>query len=235
MGAFMHKYEFDTTAGSGLSGAHPGQCRRDHARHRLAVVGDALLPATRTRLATVVHRDLGRHGLAIVPDNVRAHRGRPLLHQHLGVPPARRPDPGTSPDDIDRTLFAAGGIKLDPYELPDEPDYMARARTYRRRQLPSFLERPPLDRLAAEHAAAQDRRRTGGRIVSHEAQRRAARSDHVAHSLGRERLRDVSSSARRSARWRSVRSKQVWSRSIGDEGYELGRQVGDGHRRYRVR
>ena len=68
--------------------------------------------------------------------------------------------PGTSPDDIDRTLFAAGGIKLDPYEPPDEPDYEARAERIAQATA-SFLERPPLDRFASDHAAAQERRADG--------------------------------------------------------------------------
>ncbi len=68
--------------------------------------------------------------------------------------------PGTSPDDIDRTLFAAGGIKLDPYEPPDEPDYEARGERIAQATT-SFLERPPLDRFASDHAAAQARRAEG--------------------------------------------------------------------------
>ena len=68
--------------------------------------------------------------------------------------------PGTSPDDIDRTLFAAGGIKLEPYEVPDEPGYAERGQRIAATTA-GFLEDPPVDRVASEHAAAQQRRRDG--------------------------------------------------------------------------
>jgi phosphohistidine swiveling domain-containing protein len=68
--------------------------------------------------------------------------------------------PGTSPDDIDRTLFAAGGIKLDPYEVPDEDGYAERGQRIAATTT-DFLENPPIDRVASEHAAAQERRRDG--------------------------------------------------------------------------
>jgi rifampicin phosphotransferase len=68
--------------------------------------------------------------------------------------------PGTSPEDIDRTLFAAGGIALDPYEAPDEPGYAERGRRIAATTA-EFLENPPVERVAAEHAAAQARRSEG--------------------------------------------------------------------------
>ncbi len=68
--------------------------------------------------------------------------------------------PGTSPEDIDRTLFAAGGIQLDPYEVPDEPGYAERGERIAATTA-EFLEHPPVDRVAAEHEVAQARRREG--------------------------------------------------------------------------
>ena len=68
--------------------------------------------------------------------------------------------PGTSPEDIDRTLFAAGGIKLDPYEVPDEPGYAERGQRIAATTA-DFLEHPPVGRIATEHDQAQARRRDG--------------------------------------------------------------------------
>jgi pyruvate,water dikinase len=68
--------------------------------------------------------------------------------------------PGTSPDDIDRTLFAAGGIRLDPYEVPDEEGYAERGERIAAATA-SLLEDPPLDRIQREHDAAQTRRVEG--------------------------------------------------------------------------
>ena len=68
--------------------------------------------------------------------------------------------PGTSPEDIDRTLFAAGGITLDPYEAPDEPGYAERGEKVAAATA-DLLENPPVDRVGAEHAAAQARRLEG--------------------------------------------------------------------------
>jgi phosphohistidine swiveling domain-containing protein len=68
--------------------------------------------------------------------------------------------PGTSPEDIDRTLFAAGGIKLDPYEVPDEPGYAERGQRIAATTA-EFLEHPPLERVDNEHDQAQARRRDG--------------------------------------------------------------------------
>ena len=68
--------------------------------------------------------------------------------------------PGTSPDDIDRTLFAAGGIRLDPYEVPDEAGYAERGQRIAAATA-AFLEDPPLERVQREHDAAQFRRTEG--------------------------------------------------------------------------
>ncbi len=63
--------------------------------------------------------------------------------------------PGTSPEDIDRTLFAAGGIKLDPYEPPDEEGYAERGERIAAATA-SFLERS-----TARTLPARTRRRPG--------------------------------------------------------------------------
>ena len=68
--------------------------------------------------------------------------------------------PGTSPEDIDRTLFAAGGIELDPYVAPDEEGYAGRGERIAAATA-DFLENPPLERFAQEHEDAQNRRRDG--------------------------------------------------------------------------
>jgi rifampicin phosphotransferase len=68
--------------------------------------------------------------------------------------------PGTSPEDIDRTLFAAGGITLDPYEQPDEDGYAERGARIAAATA-SFLEDPPVDRVQREHDEAQARRVEG--------------------------------------------------------------------------
>ncbi len=68
--------------------------------------------------------------------------------------------PGTSPEDIDRTLFAAGGIELDPYVAPDEIGYAERGERIAATTA-DLLETPPVERVAEEHAAAQARRLDG--------------------------------------------------------------------------
>ena len=68
--------------------------------------------------------------------------------------------PGTSPEDIDRTLFAAGGIKLEPYEAPDEDGYSQRGERIAAATA-SLLADPPVDRVRREHEAAQVRRVEG--------------------------------------------------------------------------
>ena len=68
--------------------------------------------------------------------------------------------PGTSPQDIDRTLFAAGGITLDRYTAPDEPGYGERGVRIAAATA-EFLAHPPVERVANEHATAQSRRAEG--------------------------------------------------------------------------
>jgi pyruvate,water dikinase len=68
--------------------------------------------------------------------------------------------PGTSPEDIDRTLFAAGGITLDPYQAPDEPGYAQRGERIAAATA-ELLEHPPVERVQREHDAAQARRLEG--------------------------------------------------------------------------
>ena len=131
--------------------------------------------------------------------------------------------PGTSPDDIDRTLFAAGGIKLDPYEVPDEEGYIERGQNIAATTA-DFLESPPVDRVASEHAAAQGRRRDGR---AHRQSRSSAEllariksfipfaeSDFVTLFIGS----SVSPVALGSLQAGLVEV-------FGDEGYELGRQA----------
>lgn len=71
--------------------------------------------------------------------------------------------PGTSPEDIDRTLFAAGGITLDPYTAPNEPGYAERGARVAAATA-EFLTNPPVERVASEHHAAQARRVEGRRL-----------------------------------------------------------------------
>ena len=68
--------------------------------------------------------------------------------------------PGTSPEDIDRTLFAAGGIKLDPYEPPDERA-IRNVASGSPPPLRRSLECPPLERFRA--ASTTPRRAVGSR------------------------------------------------------------------------
>ncbi len=131
--------------------------------------------------------------------------------------------PGTSPEDIDRTLFAAGGIKLDPYQAPDEPGYAERGEKIAAATA-DFLERPPVERVAREHAEAQARR-TEGRAA------RAASSNE--ELLARfERLQPYMESdfvtlfIGSSVSPVALGSLQAGLVAIyGDEGYELGRQA----------
>jgi pyruvate,water dikinase len=131
--------------------------------------------------------------------------------------------PGTSPDDIDRTLFAAGGIKLDPYEAPDEPGYAGRGERVAAATA-SFLENPPLDRFQQEYDAAQARRvegrakRAGSSneelLARFESMQPLMESDFVSLFIGS----SVSPVA--------FGSLQAGLVSVyGDEGYELGRQA----------
>ena len=131
--------------------------------------------------------------------------------------------PGTSPEDIDRTLFAAGGIKLDPYEAPDEPGYAQRGEKIAAATA-AFLEHPPVERVAREHAEAQARRAEG----------RAARATSTNEELLArfERLQPYMESdfvtlfIGSSVSPVALGSLQAGLVGVyGDEGYELGRQA----------
>lgn len=131
--------------------------------------------------------------------------------------------PGTSPEDIDRTLFAAGGIKLDPYEAPDEPGYAERGERIAAATT-QFLEHPPVARVQAEHDAAQARRRDGREhrqrssddelLARFESLQPFMEADFVTLFIGS----SVSPVALGSLQAGLV---EVY----GDEGYELGRQA----------
>lgn len=130
--------------------------------------------------------------------------------------------PGTSPEDIDRTLFAAGGIKLDPYQPPDEDGYSERGERIAAATA-SFLEEPPLERVQGEHDAAQARRVEGRArrasssnvelLTRFESMQPLMESDFVTLFIGS----SVSPVA-----FGSLQAGLV--RVYGDEGYELGRQ-----------
>ena len=131
--------------------------------------------------------------------------------------------PGTSPDDIDRTLFAAGGIKLDPYDAPDEPGYAERGERIAATTA-SFLEHPPVERVQREHDAAQARRVEGRAkrksssnpelLARFESMQPLMESDFVTLFIGS----SVSPVA--------LGSLQAGLVSVyGDEGYDLGRQA----------
>ncbi len=131
--------------------------------------------------------------------------------------------PGTSPEDIDRTLFAAGGIQLDPYEAPDEDGYAERGARIAATTA-DFLEHPPVDRVAGEHLEAQARRADGR---AHRQERSSAEllarieslipyneSDFVTLFIG---------SSMSPVALGSLQAGLV--ELYGDEGYELGRQA----------
>lgn len=131
--------------------------------------------------------------------------------------------PGTSPEDIDRTLFAAGGIELDPYVAPEEERYAERGERIAAATA-DFLENPPIERVAQEHEAAQARRRDGR---AHRAGRTSAEllerfesyipfmeSDFVTLFIGSSVSPVV------------LGSLQAGLAEVyGDDGYELGRQA----------
>jgi len=131
--------------------------------------------------------------------------------------------PGTSPEDIDRTLFAVGGIKLDPYEAPDEEGYAARGQRVAAATA-SFLAEPPLERVQREHDAAQVRRAEGRAkratssneelLARFESMQPLMETDFVTLFIGA----SVSPVA--------LGSLQAGLVGVyGDEGYELGRQA----------
>lgn len=131
--------------------------------------------------------------------------------------------PGTSPEDIDRTLFAAGGIKLDPYEAPDEPGYALRGEKIAAATA-DFLERPPVERVQREHDEAQARR------VEGRAKRATSTNEELLARF--ERLQPFMESdfvtlfIGSSVSPVALGSLQAGLVAIyGDEGYELGRQA----------
>lgn len=131
--------------------------------------------------------------------------------------------PGTSPEDIDRTLFAAGGIKLDPYEVPDEPGYAERGERIAATTA-SLLEDPPLERLRREHEAAQ-RRRVEGR----ERRQESSNEELLARFESMQPLMEtdfVSLFIGSSVSPVALGSLQAGLVEVyGEEGYELGRQA----------
>ncbi len=131
--------------------------------------------------------------------------------------------PGTSPEDIDRTLLAAGGIKLDPNEAPDEEGYAARGERIAAATA-AFLADPPLERVRSEHDAAQARRVEGRAkratnsneelLARFESMQPLMETDFVTLFIGA----SVSPVA--------LGSLQAGLVAVyGDEGYELGRQA----------
>ncbi len=131
--------------------------------------------------------------------------------------------PGTSPEDIDRTLFAAGGIKLEPYEVPDEPGYAERGQRIATTTA-DFLEHPPLERVGSEHDQAQARRRDG------RAYRRSRSSaellDRIVSLIPYNESDFVTLFIGSSVSPVALGSLQAGLVAVyGDEGYELGRRA----------
>ena len=131
--------------------------------------------------------------------------------------------PGTSPEDIDRTLFSAGGIKLDPYVAPDEPDYAGRgARVAAATAL--FLEQPPLERVQQEHDLAQARRVEGrARRATSSNEELLARFESLQPFMESDFVTLFIGSSVSPVALGSLQAGLVGV--YGDEGYELGRQA----------
>lgn len=131
--------------------------------------------------------------------------------------------PGTSPDDIDRTLFAAGGGKLDPYEAPDEVGYAARGERIAAATA-TLLDDPPLDRFELEHDAAQARRAQGRatRASSSEAEL-LARFEALQPCMESEFVSLLIGASVSPVALGSLQAGLV--AVYGDEGYELGRRA----------
>ena len=143
-----------------LSRVDAWQRRRDHARHRVATVGDTVLPPLERGWRRSFTETWDVMEWPSCPTTFAPIVGGRF---YINISAFRRLadlTPGTSPEDIDRTLFAAGGITLDPYEVPDEDGYAERGERIAAATA-AFLAEPPVDRVAAEHAAAQERRREG--------------------------------------------------------------------------
>jgi rifampicin phosphotransferase len=131
--------------------------------------------------------------------------------------------PGTSPEDIDRTLFAAGGIKLEPYETPDEPGY-AKRRERVAAATAGLLERPPVERVADEHAAAQARRAEGrAKRASSRSEELLARFESLQPFMESDFVTLFIGSSVSPVALGSLQAGLATA--YGDEGYELGRQA----------
>lgn len=131
--------------------------------------------------------------------------------------------PGTSPEDIDRTLFAAGGIKLDPYEVPDEPGYAERGERIAATTA-ALLADPPLERLRREHEAAQQRR-VEGRERRHDSSNEEllARFESMQPLMETDFVSLFIGSSVSPVALGSLQAGLV--EVYGEEGYELGRQA----------
>jgi pyruvate,water dikinase len=131
--------------------------------------------------------------------------------------------PGTSPEDIDRTLFAAGGIKLDPYVAPDEEGYAGRGERIAAATA-SFLEHPPVDRVQGEHDAAQARRAEGrAKRASSSNEELLARFESMQPLMESDFVTLFVGSSVSPVALGSLQAGLVGV--YGDEGYELGRQA----------
>jgi phosphohistidine swiveling domain-containing protein len=131
--------------------------------------------------------------------------------------------PGTSPEDIDRTLFAAGGIRLDPYEVPDEEGYAERGERIAAATA-SFLEDPPVDRVRREHDEAQARRIEGrARRASSSNEDLLARFESMQPLMESDFVTLFIGSSVSPVALGSLQAGLV--EVYGDEGYELGRQA----------
>ena len=131
--------------------------------------------------------------------------------------------PGTSPEDIDRTLFSAGGIKLDPYRAPDEPGYAQRGEKVVTATA-DFLDRPPVERVAREHAEARARRAEGRLLrASSSNEELLARFESLQPYMESDFVTLFVGSSVSPVAFGSLQAGLV--AIYGDEGYELGRQA----------
>jgi rifampicin phosphotransferase len=131
--------------------------------------------------------------------------------------------PGTSPDDIDRTLFAAGGIRLDPYAVPDEAGYAERGERIAAATA-AFLDEPPVERVQREHDAAQTRRVEGrARRATSSNQELLARFESMQPLMESDFVTLFIGSSMSPVALGSLQAGLV--EVYGDEGYELGRQA----------
>ncbi len=131
--------------------------------------------------------------------------------------------PGTSPEDIDRTLFSAGGIKLAPYEAPDEPGYAGRGESVAAATA-SLLEHPPIERVQREHDAAQARRVEGrARRAESSNEDLLARFESLQPFMESDFVTLFIGSSVSPVAFGSLQAGLV--AIYGDDGYELGRQA----------